>query len=904
MSKDISASLLTKLGGNYTPIYLFEFQKLNDEWQRFTNLDIDFTPRDTVDTYEGLKVTFDSSKVPTSLTHFPVKIIINTSSPSVPSGFFEGHAGSGDYEYLYAITGSATQLYIDVERWEPENGLAVIWVSGPSFILSSLTDTEVNLYWDVDTNTQIGLTGESNCQNVWHGSYEGVYHFNQDPTTGYVLDATINNRNGELYGSMALGDLIELPSAGYGYDFNGVNQGACFGDVFDSTIAYDYSVATFEIAFNMDAFGTTSQTLYSKYNSGKGFRIRIYAEEQSGLGTPGDSWTGSYALDGAGNTWSAAYGEVDGTGYYVTVSQTAGEGAHYSTDGENWTNSNWATSIGARGIAFDSSRERFVVVGHYTSSYVQYSDNGGVTWNNGGTVTGSPSLQDIDYNPNSDRLVAVAYYTAKKFSYWSDDGGATWSASSDTSVNMRGVCYSSDLDLWVAVGANSAAYWSDDDGETWTAGTGEPAAKTFYSVCWSPTLGLFVACGSAISGTNNVMYSSDGKAWTDGSITNGTYYRAADCNGRIVVCGVAAVAYSDDGQTFTDATPTTPGTPWRGLAFNGSDTVVAGGNDYSMKSVDASAASTYVPKLQTIFTDQSETMSRTWTSSITPSADTDYHLVVKYDGSKDWDRVKMFINGVEDTSSTLTSAGSAAAIGVSDFHAGVAAEYDDIGTMIGSHYNGRIDELKIRRFASSDDYATTQYKNWIGDLYTISSETVSGSGFTNSTSASGTFQSRNFNIDELNYSEGKIMQDCNISIDNRDSAMTALFTEDSLRDQPARVYYGLIDTSNPGYLEELILLFDGYIDSWKIDEEKFKLNIGSLFERWNRKAFTLQTTSCPYKKFKGTYCKYAGAGSSCDRSYTQCASYSNTANFGGERWLNSIEGKKIWFGPVPSNVKE
>ena len=137
MSKDISTSLLTKLGGNYTPIYLFEFQKLNNEWQRYNNIDVDFTPRDNIDTFEGLRVTFDSSKVGTSLTHFPVKIVINTASPGVPSGFFADHTGSGDYEYLYATTGSATQLYIDVERWEPENGLAVIWVSAPSFILSS-----------------------------------------------------------------------------------------------------------------------------------------------------------------------------------------------------------------------------------------------------------------------------------------------------------------------------------------------------------------------------------------------------------------------------------------------------------------------------------------------------------------------------------------------------------------------------------------------------------------------------------------------------------------------------------------------------------------------------------------------------------------------------------------------
>ena len=45
---------------------------------------------------------------------------------------------------------------------------------------------------------------------------------------------------------------------------------------------------------------------------------------------------------------------------------------------------------------------------------------------------------------------------------------------------------------------------------------------------------------------------------------------------------------------------------------------------------------------------------------------------------------------------------------------------------------------------------------------------------------------------------------------------------------------------------------------------------------------------CRYKEFKGDLCRYAGGESSCNRTFTQCKSYGNEANFGGFPGVGSL----------------
>jgi hypothetical protein len=101
-------------------------------------------------------------------------------------------------------------------------------------------------------------------------------------------------------------------------------------------------------------------------------------------------------------------------------------------------------------------------------------------------------------------------------------------------------------------------------------------------------------------------------------------------------------------------------------------------------------------------------------------------------------------------------------------------------------------------------------------------------------------------------------------------------------------------------LGDPVTLFQGTIDGWDLDEEKVSLTVASELVQWSQRTLAKHSSSCRWKKFKGTECTYAGAEAWCDRTYTRCAALSNQANFGGFRWLPSIIDKEIWWGPSPN----
>ena len=171
-----------------------------------------------------------------------------------------------------------------------------------------------------------------------------------------------------------------------------------------------------------------------------------------------------------------------------------------------------------------------------------------------------------------------------------------------------------------------------------------------------------------------------------------------------------------------------------------------------------------------------------------------------------------------------------------------------------------------------------------------------GSFLASSTTASGLYVSKGFSIDNVSYSAGKIISSTTITIDNVDSVMTSLFMTGQIRDNAANLYVGVIDDEHPSYLDHMFTLFTGYIDGWTLQESKIELTIGSPFSRWDKSNTNYHSKSCRYRRFKGTRCGYSGGLTTCDRSYTQCSARGNTANFGGFRFLPSIEGKPVQWG--------
>jgi len=93
-----------------------------------------------------------------------------------------------------------------------------------------------------------------------------------------------------------------------------------------------------------------------------------------------------------------------------------------------------------------------------------------------------------------------------------------------------------------------------------------------------------------------------------------------------------------------------------------------------------------------------------------------------------------------------------------------------------------------------------------------------------------------------------------------------------------------------------ILLFDGEVDSFEVDEEAADITGLGELSQWTRTTLNPQVEACRWRIFKGVECTYSGGETWCDRTYTRCAALENTANFGGERWIGSLRDRKIWWG--------
>jgi len=185
---------------------------------------------------------------------------------------------------------------------------------------------------------------------------------------------------------------------------------------------------------------------------------------------------------------------------------------------------------------------------------------------------------------------------------------------------------------------------------------------------------------------------------------------------------------------------------------------------------------------------------------------------------------------------------------------------------------------------------------------------------------------RGFSVSEIQYSLSKIVDQATIEMDNLDSVFTSLFVGGDPRGSLVILSLVVLDSNGQiikdvriteagdiriteagdtrileteGVEDYSVILFEGDLDTWDLDEKKVRLILASEATRWPKTTLVKQASSCRWKVFKGTECGYSGSETWCDRSYARCEQLSNTDNFGGERWLPSIVDKEIWWGKKP-----
>lgn len=124
--------------------------------------------------------------------------------------------------------------------------------------------------------------------------------------------------------------------------------------------------------------------------------------------------------------------------------------------------------------------------------------------------TGTSSTPSINYNNSTTSDTYAVFYS-------NSNNLTNWTASTVTPLNTndwRSICYSEELNLYVAVAATTttSSISTSPDGLTWTTRTA-PNTNQLYSVIWIKELSLFVA--SAITGSGNrIITSPNGTTWT------------------------------------------------------------------------------------------------------------------------------------------------------------------------------------------------------------------------------------------------------------------------------------------------------------------------------------------------------------------------------------------------------
>jgi len=155
------------------------------------------------------------------------------------------------------------------------------------------------------------------------------------------------------------------------------------------------------------------------------------------------------------------------------------------------------------------------------------------------------------------------------------------------------------------------------------------------------------------------------------------------------------------------------------------------------------------------------------------------------------------------------------------------------------------------------------------------------------------YTSENFKIGEINQSVSFSIDSVTLEFLNANLGMSSILLSEDVANKPAIIGFCTVD-SNYQIIDSYDFL-TGFVTEWKIREKKAEIVVGNEFMLWNKKTLRKSAPSCPWV-FKGAECGYSGVGMWCDQSYTRCVALSNTINFGGERFVQAIEDRKIYWG--------
>ncbi len=152
------------------------------------------------------------------------------------------------------------------------------------------------------------------------------------------------------------------------------------------------------------------------------------------------------------------------------------------------------------------------------------------------------------------------------------------------------------------------------------------------------------------------------------------------------------------------------------------------------------------------------------------------------------------------------------------------------------------------------------------------------------------FHPRGLEFGPISYGASAIVDHTSIVLSDVDRQVYFKVKDiDTTLEQEAIIYvsvlradYSILGTS---------ILWKGFISGWGYSGGITSLRLVSIMDRWKNITSSKYSSSCRWKVFKGSECKYTGSSSWCDRNYDTCDSYGNTSNFGGFRFIPKIQNR-------------
>lgn len=160
--------------------------------------------------------------------------------------------------------------------------------------------------------------------------------------------------------------------------------------------------------------------------------------------------------------------------------------------------------------------------------------------------------------------------------------------------------------------------------------------------------------------------------------------------------------------------------------------------------------------------------------------------------------------------------------------------------------------------------------------------------------ASRTFTPNKITVQGIKQDGTHGLEDASLTIQNVDNVIGGLaLGADGVRGRRVQVWEGWYDTDTDTF-QDALGLFDGRADAVTFDRLTATIQLTAHDNPWITIVPGAKFLPTCFNKFKGPLCQYAGADTTCARSFTDCLSKTNTIHFNGFRFLLN-PSKKYWW---------